>query len=61
MRYLLNEVLESTINNIIIEANQGGFSLTDRPRLYAPPPPSETPIVLVDDNDDDKKHFINIH
>lgn len=38
MRYLLNEVLESAILNIMIEANQGGSSLTDRPRLFAPPP-----------------------
>jgi len=60
MRYLLNEVLESTINNIIIEANQGGFSLTDRPRLYAPPPPpsSDTPVLLVDGNDDDSQNAL---
>ena len=54
MRYLLNEILESTISNIIIEANQGGFSLTDRPRLYAPlPPPSSVDNVLLADDKDD--------
>ena len=58
MRYLLNEILESTINNIIIEANQGGFSLTDRPRLYAPPPLSDTPVLLVDGNDDDSQNTL---
>ena len=40
MRCLLNEILENTISGILTEANEGVFSLTNRPRLIAPRPPA---------------------